>query len=86
MSDEIILPTELTPALEDALGMPNFVCGPIAEVFRKYGGKEIPRKSEKEQAFILHWAAGLAIRFGDKWRVEGDKILDAMKPKREGGE
>lgn len=60
-------PQELTPALRDALSIMVFDAGPIAHAFRTVGA-DIPCKAEAEQAYVLHWAIGLALEYGDDWR------------------
>lgn len=67
-------PAELTPELSEVLGMPMWETGPLAHAFRA-AGRDIPRKAEAEQAFVLHWLTGLALQHGAKWRsVAADEI------------
>lgn len=76
-------PESLTPELTEALGTLNFHTGPLAHLFRATGSG-IPRKCENEQAFILHWMAGLVLKHGAEWRTYASaKIaeLRAMLPK-----
>jgi hypothetical protein len=68
-------PNTLTPELEHALGFMNFRTGPIADLLRA-GGKEIPRKTEAEQAHVLHWFVCLALEHGDAWP---DKVDERLK-------
>jgi hypothetical protein len=59
-------PETVTPALEHVLGLMNFHTGPVAHLFRDTG-TAIARKTEAEQAFVLHWLIKLALRHGDGW-------------------
>lgn len=62
--------TSALPQLNDdliaILGRPNFTCAHLAELMRK-SGEDIPRKSENEQAAVIHWFLGLYLDHGDKW-------------------
>lgn len=78
------LPAAMTKSIEEALGQPNFRCGPLAEIFRAAGHK-IPHHAEEEQAFVLFWSLKLAIKHGANWRAEGGKELDALLTKAKGG-
>lgn len=70
----LIYPDDLTPALMEALGVPNFKAGPIAHALRA-AGADIPRKSEAEQAHVLHWFVKLVLQHGDGWwKVAGDEM------------
>lgn len=60
------LPAEMTPAIAEVLGRPNFMCGAIAEAYR-HAGHEIPRKAEAEQAFVLFRFLPFAIVHGEGW-------------------
>lgn len=62
-------PEELTPELRQVLGLMLWETGPLAHLFRKADGREIPRRAEAEQAFILHWLIGLALEHGPEWRT-----------------
>lgn len=57
---------ELNDDLIAILGRPNFMCAHLAELLRK-SGKNIKRKSEHEQAAIIHWFLGIYLEHGDKW-------------------
>lgn len=48
------------------LGQPNFRCGEIAELLRR-DGRDIPRKSEEEQAYVIHWLLSLYESHGETW-------------------
>lgn len=68
-------PAKLNIALREILGMPNFECGPIAHALRD-AGRDIPRKSEAEQAFVLHWLTTLALKHGRDWKKHAADELD----------
>ncbi|MBO6755781.1 MAG: hypothetical protein JJ902_05610 [Roseibium sp.] len=72
-----IYPTELTPALRDALSIMLWDSAGIAEALR-LEGHEIPQKAEDEQAHALHWCIGLVLEHGDNWREVGAKRLIAI--------
>ncbi|MGG7139835.1 hypothetical protein [Klebsiella aerogenes] len=57
---------ELNDNLIAILGLPNFTCAHLAELLRK-SGEDIKRKSEHEQAAIIHWFLGIYLEHGDKW-------------------
>ncbi|MFN3650060.1 MAG: hypothetical protein ACK47B_10820 [Armatimonadota bacterium] len=75
---EIVLPEKLTPAIQDALGLPNFRTGPIAHLFRA-AGHDIPCRFEEEQAFVLFWALELALKHGEAWRAWAGDELNALR-------
>ncbi|MCE9898995.1 hypothetical protein [Raoultella terrigena] len=56
----------LNDDLISILGRPNFMCAHLAELLRK-SGEDIKRKSEHEQAAIIHWFLGIYLEHGDKW-------------------
>ena len=62
---EVVLPP-LNDDLIAILGRPNFTCSHLAELLRK-SGDEIRRKSEHEQAAVIHWFLGIYLEHGDKW-------------------
>lgn len=49
------------------LGRPNFTCAHLAELLRK-SGEDIRRKSEFEQAAVIHWFLRLYLEHGDQWK------------------
>lgn len=59
-------PEEITPALAEILGRPNFMCGSIAQIYRR-AGFDIPNKAEAEQAFVLHRFVKIWAEHGDGW-------------------
>lgn len=56
----------LNDDLISILGRPNFMCAHLAELLRK-SGEDIKRKSEHEQAAVIHWFLGIYLEHGDKW-------------------
>ncbi len=80
MTEKMEYPKEMTGPLRDILGMPNFQCAPFAEVHRM-AGKDIPRRSGDEQAFVLHWLVCMALEHGPAWREEADNELAGMVAK-----
>ncbi|KWC82736.1 hypothetical protein WL58_17855 [Burkholderia cepacia] len=83
-------PDEMSPALRDVLGRPNFWCGPIAHEMRA-AGAEIKTKAEDEQAHVLHWLVKLVLDHGDDWQKHAATDLRAIREKAnaaraEGGE
>lgn len=79
MTDQLIYPEELTPALAEVLGLMIFKTGPIAHGFRA-AGHNIKPKVEAEQAFVLHWLIKLALRHGDGWQpIAGEQLGEIVK-------
>lgn len=72
----LVLPSEMTPAIREVLGMMIFTTGPIANGFRM-AGCEIQKKAEEEQAFVLFWLLKHAIAHGDDWRKHAAEELPA---------
>jgi len=69
-------PTDLTPALADVLGMPNFQLYPIWVALREVG-VEIKPRYEDEQAAALHFLIPFALEHGDDWkRHAADRLID----------
>ncbi|KVV12360.1 hypothetical protein WK77_05970 [Burkholderia ubonensis] len=73
-------PDEMSPALRDVLGRPNFWCGPIAHEMRA-AGAEIKAKTEDEQAHVLHWLVKLVLDHGDDWQKHAETDLRAIREK-----
>ncbi|MHB2213292.1 hypothetical protein ACX64P_07515 [Raoultella ornithinolytica] len=67
---------ELNDDLIAILGRPNFMCAHLAELLRK-SGKNIKRKSEHEQAAIIHWFLGIYLEHGDKWETVAKSDMQA---------
>jgi len=57
----------LNADLIEILGRPNFMCGELATLLRA-GGHNIKRKSEHEQAAVIHFLLGHYLRHGSDWR------------------
>ncbi|MNJ27634.1 hypothetical protein D3C77_221430 [compost metagenome] len=66
--------TELNDDLRAILGRPNFTCAGIAEALRKMG-HTIARKSEEEQATVIHWMLGHYLKHGPEWRQHATEEL-----------
>lgn len=81
-------PATLTPDLLEVLGMPNFMCGPIAHAYRDAGLATIPPKAEAEQAFVIDKLVRLIIQHGAAWRTHAHEDLSrvsaALKAKKKG--
>ncbi|MFB9087154.1 hypothetical protein ACFFW8_20900 [Erwinia tracheiphila] len=60
------------------LGRPNFMCSWLAESLRA-GGYDIPRKSECEQATVIHWMLKLYLKHGANWLNEGNNELARIR-------
>ncbi|MBQ4824405.1 hypothetical protein J4729_07555 [Leisingera sp. HS039] len=70
-------PKEITPVLQEVLGLMIMQTCPIAHALRD-GGESIPKKTEAEQAHVLHWMIGLALEHGDAWREKVGERLDQI--------
>lgn len=69
-------PAEITPSLQEMLGLMLWNTTPMAHAFR-LAGRDVPPKTELEQAFIFHWLVGLYLKHGDDWRrFAGDELKD----------
>jgi hypothetical protein len=71
-------PTDLTPALADVLGMPNFQLHPIWMALREVG-VEIKPRYENEQAAALHFLIPLALEHGDDWQRHAANRLRELR-------
>ncbi|MEZ2603135.1 hypothetical protein [Kluyvera intermedia] len=60
------------------LGRPNFLCAGLAECLR-VDGYDIPRKSECEQATVIHWMLNLYLKHGANWSNEANNELARIK-------
>ncbi|MGC6386532.1 hypothetical protein ACMV8I_02560 [Ewingella sp. S1.OA.A_B6] len=69
---------DINEDLVEILGRPNFTCSGIAEIFRG-NGADIKRKSENEQAFIIHWLIGVYLTHGSDWRLVAEASLQISK-------
>lgn len=88
---QIEWPDKLTPALRYILGRPNFQCGGVAHAYQAIGefvdsdGQPLEKRSEDEQAFVLHRFVEVAMRNPDDWREainrEVRRVADAAQAK-----
>jgi hypothetical protein len=78
----VVLPTIITPAIEDALALGPGDAFRIADVFRR-AGTVVPYDPPKERAFVLFWALLLSLRHGDNWRTFAEGELADMRKKAE---
>ena len=81
-----IYPADMTPALEQVLGMPNFELHPIWMALREVG-VQIPSRYENEQAAALHFLVPLALRHPngehpDGWQTAAAEELRRLKDGR----
>lgn len=74
MSKFLQIPDEMNDDLLEILGMPNFVCGPIAHVMQA-AGADIPKKSESEQAHVLLKLLSFYAQHGPGWRQHAAEWL-----------
>lgn len=65
---------ELNDELIEILGRPNFTCTKLAEYLR-HCGQDIKRKSEYEQAAVLHVLLNLYIKHGNDWRKHAEEAF-----------
>lgn len=65
---------ELNDELIEILGRPNFTCAKLAECLRNCG-QHIKRKSEHEQAAVLHVLLNLYIKHGNDWRKHAEEAF-----------
>lgn len=70
------------PALDldlvEILGRPNFQCSGLAQLLRM-GGRVIARKSEEEQAAVIHWMLGHYLSSGSCWRDAANAELAEIR-------
>ncbi|QCP50190.1 hypothetical protein FAZ95_13975 [Trinickia violacea] len=78
-------PEELTDNLREALGWPNFRCGPVAYLMRA-AGAQIEPKAEDEQAAVLHWFVKLVLKHGNDWWTVARDELAAMRERVDASE
>lgn len=81
--EEIALPLVMDEQMRVILGLPNFYCGPRAQLLRSYG-VEIPEKAEDEQAFWIHFCLSSYLTWGDSWESELADRLKAFIAKARG--
>lgn len=75
-----ILPSELTPVIKSVLGMMCFKTSPYAHIYQA-AGFDIPKKTEEEQAFILHRWLLLALLHGNDWPLIAQKEVEELRAK-----
>ncbi|MDQ2762104.1 MAG: hypothetical protein M3Y22_00970 [Pseudomonadota bacterium] len=75
-------PEQLTPALAEVLGMPNFRMHPIWMALREVG-VVIEHRYEAEMAAALHFLIPLALEHGDGWQQAAAERLMQMKTAHE---
>lgn len=61
--------------VKEILGKPNFWCGQVAQYLRVGMDMEIERKSEVEQAFVIHWLLNIYLQHGKEWRKIAQGVL-----------
>lgn len=71
-------PVEMTPALAEVLGQPNFRLHTFWMALREVG-VEIKPRYEDEAAAALHFLIPFALEHGDDWRRHAVDRLLAMK-------
>jgi hypothetical protein len=85
---KLAYPQSLNNDLLDVLGMPNFMCAPIAHAYRDAGRADIPRKAEAEQAFVIDKLVRFVIQHGTAWRQHASEelgeIRDVLQQKQAG--
>jgi hypothetical protein len=74
-------PREVTPELLAVLCLPMWNTGPIATIMRA-GGAMIPRKSELEQAHVLHWLVTVVLEHGEGWKKFVMAEMERMSPSK----
>lgn len=75
-------PDQLTPALAEVLGMPNFRMHSIWMALREVG-VVIEHQYEAERAAALHFLIPLALKHGDGWQPAAAERLMEMKAAHE---
>lgn len=74
----LVYPREITPALAEVLGMPNFQLHPVWMALREVGVTIAPRY-EAEAAAALHFLIPFALDHGADWRIAAGLKLREMK-------
>ena len=70
-------PDDMTAELRHVLGLMNFQTCPIAHRLQA-AGRDIPRKTEDEQAFVLHWLIKLALDHPDDWQERAHAEIEGL--------
>jgi hypothetical protein len=71
-------PAELTPALKDVLGLPNYKLHPIWMSLREVG-VVINQRYEDEQAAALHFLIPFVLEHGDDWQLHASNRLVELR-------
>ncbi|MNV73162.1 hypothetical protein D3C71_1662940 [compost metagenome] len=75
--DALALPP-LNADLTKILGRPNFACMRLAQ-FMRLSGMHIAKKSEDEQAAVIHYLLGLYLKHGSQWPEKVDDDLEQRR-------
>ncbi|MNV84040.1 hypothetical protein D3C71_1778880 [compost metagenome] len=75
--DVLTLP-DLNPDLIEILGRPNFSFMRLAQIMR-LSGMHIAKKSECEQAAVIHYLLGLYLKHGSQWSEKADEDLEQRR-------
>lgn len=78
----MIIPDKIDNDLTDILGLMPWTSGAIARAFRA-DGADIPRKCEREQAFVLHWLLTIYAEHGGGWKKAAGLKLQEMRVRAE---
>ncbi len=80
MSDQpsLTYPRELTDDLRDVLSLMVWNTNRLANCLRA-GGEDIPHKTEREQAHVLHWLTLLVLEHGPEWRAKAEERLKEIR-------
>jgi hypothetical protein len=82
VAEVIVWPEELTPALQEVLGTPNFQLAPVWRELRRLG-QDIPQHYEEEMAAALFFLIPFAIKHGaDWWKMA---VLEIDRRRKEKG-
>lgn len=77
-------PEEFTPELDEILGWSMIDCCQRANLFRQ-AGIEIPKKAEREVAYMKHWMLKFYFKHGADWRKyaveEFNRIVEPLRKK-----
>ena len=74
-------PTDLTPALAEVLGLPNFRLHGLWLSLRDAGFK-IRQRYEDEQAAALHFLIPFALEHGEDWQSKASERLKELCDER----
>lgn len=74
------LPKELTPELKEVLAFDFHEAKKIADRFRA-NGAAVEDRFEEEQAFVVWWLLGYALKYGPSWRTNAAADLPKFPKK-----